>query len=126
MATIVVIEDEEVLRQLMADELEKRGHQVITATNGEEGWQAIRQQKPELILLDLLMPVMSGYEVLRELRNQPEFKETPCIVISNSGQADDLNRAFAYGATDVLIKADFDAEQLVNKVESHLPGYGQT
>jgi len=120
MPNIVVAEDEPVLCQLISEELTKNGFTVTQTENGREAWEVIQQVRPDLILLDLLMPIMSGYDVLTELRAHPELKETLCIVISNSGQIDDLNRAFACGADDVLIKADFNPDQLVAKVRELL------
>jgi len=116
MSKILVIEDEEVLRTLISGELRQHGYEVLEAADGQQGWEVIQVQHPDLILLDLLMPVMTGYDVLQHLRADEQVKEIPCIVISNSGQVDDLNRAFDFGANDVLIKADFNPDQLVLKV----------
>jgi CheY-like chemotaxis protein len=114
------IEDEQILRDLMVEELRKHGHLVFAAGDGASGWGIIQEEKPEVVLLDLLMPIMSGYEVLRAVRAHPELKALPCIVISNSGQMDDLNRAYQDGANDVLIKANFNPEQLVEKIDALL------
>jgi CheY-like chemotaxis protein len=113
---VVVIEDEQILRDLIQEELEKREYAVSVAIDGDKGWQLIEKVKPDIILLDLLMPVMNGYEVLTKLRESETFRETPCIVISNSGQTADLSRAYALGANDVLIKAEFNPDQVVEKV----------
>lgn len=120
MAIILIVEDESILRDLMMAELEKQGYTVYTASNGAEGWRLALEVNPDLILLDLLMPVMSGYDFLKHLRAEEQFKDTPCVVLSNSGQADDLNRAYECGANDVLIKAEFNPEHLVLKVEEAL------
>lgn len=118
MVNILVVEDEEVLRTLMVEELKKHGYNVRSAVDGQEGWKLIEEDKPDLILLDLLMPIVNGYEILTRL-SQNSY-DTPCIVLSNSGQIDDLNRAFDLGAKDVLVKANFTPEQLVQKVTSLL------
>ena len=120
MPNVVIAEDELVLCQLMSEELVKNGFNVTKTENGREAWKAIQEVRPDLILLDLLMPIMSGYDVLTELRAHPELKAIPCIVISNSGQIDDLNRAFACGADEVLIKTDFNPDQVVAKVRELL------
>jgi CheY-like chemotaxis protein len=122
MASILVIEDEPILRQLMVRELVGRGHVVHAAENGDEGWKLIRQLKPALILLDLLMPGMSGYDVLESLRAEPTLCTIPCIVLSNSGQIDDLDRAYSVGADQVLIKAEFNPAELVGIVEKYVGG----
>ena len=113
---IALVEDEAILSELIQEELERRDFTVCVAANGKEGWELIQKEKPDLVLLDLLMPQMSGYDVLTHLRAHVALKGIPVIVISNSGQAGDLNRAFACGADDVLIKADFNPDQVVNKV----------
>jgi DNA-binding response OmpR family regulator len=120
MRTIVVVEDEVILGDLIASELKKKEFEVFTAHDGAEGWAMIQDKVPDLVLLDLLMPGMSGYDVLTELRHHKDLKDIPCIVISNSGQADDLNRAYTSGANDVLIKANFNPAQVVTKVEELL------
>ena len=120
MYTIALVEDEAILRELIQLEMEKKGFKIYAASNGEEGLALVKEKKPDLLLLDLLMPIMSGYEVLHALRKIEEFKKLPCIVISNSGQVDDLNRAYAYGANDVLIKADFNPSQVIDKVQKLL------
>lgn len=120
MPKIMVIEDEKILQDLMSAELVKWGYQIETASDGEEALQKIRQTNPDLILLDLVMPMKNGYAVLAELRQDPLFQNTPIIVISNSGQIDDLNRAYDLGANDVLIKAEFNPEQVAKKVKAWL------
>jgi len=117
MATVVLIEDEVVLRELVERELTAVGHRVLAASDGQKGWDLLIQEVPDVILLDLMMPNMNGYEVLERLKEDEALKNVPCVVISNSGQVADLNRAFELGAADVLIKTDFDAKQLVEKID---------
>jgi two-component system sensor histidine kinase ChiS len=114
---ILIIEDEQILRELISGELVKKGYIVSTASDGVGGWNAIQEKNPDLVLLDLLMPLMSGYDVLTKMRATRAYKKLPCIVISNSGQFDDLNRAYDCGANDVLIKADFNPDQVIEKIE---------
>ena len=121
--TILVVEDEPILRDLMARTLLASGSRVHVAANGKEAWDMLQELTPDIILLDLLMPLITGYELLGKLHSDERFKKTPCLVLSNSGQIDDLNRAFALGATDVLIKANFNPDQLVNKVEQILAAH---
>ena len=120
MTKIAVIEDEAILRELISQELRESKYEVCAAVNGREGWEMIQAEKPDLILLDLLMPLMSGYDLLRLLRAHKALEKTPCIVISNSGQINDLQRAYDCGADDVLIKAEFNPDELVEKVRRHL------
>jgi CheY-like chemotaxis protein len=118
--SVLIVEDEQILADLIKEELEKQGYATVSAADGQQGWDLAKIHKPDVILLDLLMPVMDGYAFLQLLRQDPELKGTPCIVVSNSGQMDDLNRAYEYGANDVLIKADFNPDQVVGKVRKAL------
>jgi CheY-like chemotaxis protein len=116
MYRIALIEDEEVLRTLIAKRLVEHGYEVGMANDGEAGWELIKTMQPDLILLDLIMPKMTGYDVLEALRANEVTKTIPCVVISNSGQFQDLNRAYSVGADEVLIKANFDPDEVVEKV----------
>ncbi len=120
MSKIVVVEDEEILRTLVEKELTGAGHEVRTAVNGEEAWALLEEETPDILLSDLLMPLMNGYDLLVRIRADERFKELPCLVLSNSGQINDLNRAYECGANDVLIKTNFNPEQLEEKVRQLL------
>ena len=85
MKKVLIVDDEVKIRQLTADELKKKGFEVIEATNGEEGLQSALKDKPDLILLDITMPVMDGLTMLQKLRAEPEGKKVQVIVLTNSG-----------------------------------------
>ncbi|CAN5147551.1 hypothetical protein BH11PAT4_BH11PAT4_7110 [soil metagenome] len=120
MAHILIAEDEEILANLMQQQLVASGHTVLVTTNGEEAWNALQHGEFQLLVSDLMMPIKSGYDLLTDLRASETLSELPCLVLSNSGQIDDLNRAYAVGATDVLIKTNFNPEQLSGKVDQLL------
>lgn len=120
MYTIAVIEDEQLLRELMSNELRRSGYTVCEAKDGMKGRELLQEIKPDLVLLDLLMPRLSGYDLLKWIRSIPDLQQVPCIVISNSGQTDDLHRAYECGANDVLVKVEFTPDQVVNKVKAYL------
>lgn len=113
---ILLIEDEEIVIGLLQKKLSKEGYEVSVATNGEEGLKAIRQVNPDLILLDIIMPRMGGFEVMEEINKDPELKKIPIIVISNSGQPVELDKAQQLGAKDWLIKTEFDPQEVLDKV----------
>lgn len=117
---ILIIEDEEVLLDVLKVKLLKEGYQVETAKNGEEGWQKIKQQKPDLILLDIVMPKMDGYEVLKKMHDNKFLKNIPVIIISNSGQPVEIDKALELGAVDYLIKAQFSPDEVLTKVNQAL------
>jgi CheY-like chemotaxis protein len=113
---ILIIEDEEILLDLLKKKLSALGYEVFTAKDGQKGLEAIREIVPDLILLDIIMPKMGGFEVMEKLREDEALKAIPVVVISNSGQPVELNRAKELGAKDWLIKTEFDPQEVIEKV----------
>ena len=120
MKKILVVEDEEILLDLLRRKLTKEGYEVLIARDGQEGLKAMTQQRPDLILLDIIMPKMGGFEVMEEMGKDPKLKEIPIIVISNSGQPVELDKAKELGAKDWLIKTEFDPQEVINKVVNQI------
>lgn len=116
MKKILLIEDEEIMIGLLQRKLTKEGYEISVAGDGEEGLKVMREVKPDLILLDIIMPKMGGFEVMEKINKDPELKKIPVIVISNSGQPVELDRAQTLGAKDWLIKTEFDPQEVVDKV----------
>lgn len=102
---------------VLKKKFENIGYHVITATDGEMGINMVRQERPDLILLDILLQKKDGYEVLADIQGDPELVEIPVIIISNSGQPVEIQRALDLGARDYLVKAEFSPEEVVEKVE---------
>lgn len=117
---ILLIEDEEILLNILKKKLTEEKYDVTTATDGEEGLNAMRTSRPDLILLDILMPKKDGFEVMEEMRKDPELKDIPVIIVSNSGQPVELDRAKAMGVKDCLIKTEFDPQEVVDKVRQQI------
>lgn len=118
---IVIIEDEEILVDVLKKKLETEGHQVYAALDGEEGLSLIEATEPDLVLLDIIMPKMNGYEVLGELQKKYKAgKAPPVIIISNSGQPVEIDKAINLGAKDYIIKAQFTPEEVISKVNKVL------
>jgi two-component system alkaline phosphatase synthesis response regulator PhoP len=115
---ILIIEDEKPLLELLTVKLSNEGYQVETAEDGEEGYAKIKSWTPDLILLDIIMPKMDGYDVLEKL-SQDAIK-IPVIVISNSGQMVEIEKTKKLGAVDHLIKTEFSPEDVLKKVNSYL------
>jgi len=101
---------------LLQRKLTKEGYEISVAKDGEEGLKAMREVKPNLVLLDIIMPKMGGFEVMEEMGKNKELKKIPVIVISNSGQPVELDKAQKLGAKDWLIKTEFDPQEVVDKV----------
>ncbi|MCP6719275.1 MAG: response regulator [Patescibacteria group bacterium] len=113
---ILIVEDEELMINLLQKKLTQEGYKVSVARDGEEGLRTMKETKPDLILLDILMPKMGGLEVMEEMNKDSELKEIPVVIISNSGQPVELDRARELGAKDWLVKTDFDPQEVVDKV----------
>ena len=114
---ILLIEDEEIMINLLQKKLIQEGYDVTIARDGVEGMEKMRESKPELILLDIIMPRMGGFEVMEEMQKDESLKDIPIIIISNSGQPVELGRAKELGATDWLIKTEFDPQEVIDKIK---------
>lgn len=114
---ILLIEDEEIMINLLQKKLIKEGYGVSIARDGKEGLKTMREVSPDLILLDIIMPRMGGFEVMEEMQKDKELKKIPIIVISNSGQPVELDKAQKLGAGDWLVKTEFDPQEVVDKVK---------
>ncbi len=117
---ILVVEDETFLVKIYSVKLKKVGYDVSIATDGEEAVRLAAEVKPDLILLDLILPKMNGFEALERMRANPLNKKTPVIVLSNLGQEEDIKRAEALGANDYLVKANFSIQDVIAKMEEVL------
>ena len=104
--TVLVVEDTELLRRMYVDRLTQDGFRVLSAADGLEALGVLRSDTPDLILLDLIMPKMSGLEVLELVKRDPRLKDIPVVILSNLGQETDVQRCIGMGAVDYLIKND--------------------
>lgn len=119
---ILVAEDEEFLVLALKDNLEADGYTVDVAVNGDEAMEHIRASRPDLILLDLLMPKRDGFYVLEEVRKSPEWKLIPIIVLSNLGSDTEIKRALENGANDYFVKSQHPIEEVIEMVKEYLEG----
>ena len=117
---ILVIEDDKFLRELITQKLIKEGYEVSEAVDGEEGAKKVKEKKPDLVLLDLILPGIDGFEVLTKIKQDPELKPIPIIILSNLGQKEDVERGLKLGAVDYLIKAHFTPGEIIEKIRSVL------
>ena len=115
-----IVEDDEVLLRALYILFHKSKYTIASATDGAMAVQMAQRLKPNLILLDLLLPKINGFEVLRIVKSDPALKETPVIILSNLGSAEDVERAKAGGAIDYFIKANTDLSVLENKIKQVL------
>ena len=120
MKTILFIEDEPILQKLIGRFLEKEDFQVISALNGEVGLKLTKKMKPDLILLDLILPRKDGFEILKELKENDETKEIPVIILTNLEGSGDVEKALSLGATTYLVKANYELKEVVEKIKETL------
>lgn len=116
---ILFIEDETELVDLMRKRLETNNYQMIAAYDGEEGLKKVEQEKPDLILLDVVLPKIDGLELCRRLKTDPETKSIPIIIVTGSGGKDLPERCLAANADDLIIKP-FEAKELLEKIKKFI------
>lgn len=118
---ILMIEDNIFLRKLYRDKLTREGFTFIEATNGIEGINKSITEKPDLIILDLILPRKNGFDVLDDLRKDSRTKDIPVVVLSNLGQEMDVKEALSRGAQEYLVKTDTRLEEVIKKIKKWLP-----
>jgi DNA-binding response OmpR family regulator len=119
---IVVLEDDLAMREIVKHKLSQSGFDVKVAEDGSKGYLLIEQEKPDLVLMDIMMPNMDGYEVLKRLRAHHDKKiaEMPVIVLSNLWSKDDVVKAQKYNVQDYMIKAYFTPDEILAKINAVL------
>ncbi len=117
---ILFIEDESALQKTLGEVLMQEGYQVVRAMDGEEGLRLAQTEKPDLILLDLVLPKLHGFEVLEKIKKGSDTKDIPVIVLTNLESTSDVEKAVELGATTYLVKANYDLEDVLKKVKNAL------
>lgn len=115
---ILIIEDDRFLSSLIKARLDKDGYVVSQAFDGEEGLETLKQTKPDLIIMDLIMPKMSGFEVLEVISTSLSLNKIPVIILSNLAQESDVLKAKQLGATEYFVKIKISIDDLINKIKS--------
>jgi len=119
---LLLVEDDRFLRRACEASLRQRGYDVLTAADGEEGLRLARAETPDLVLLDLLLPKLSGLEVLRSLRSDAATRELPVLILSNSSREQDVSEITRLGVAGYLVKADLSLKALGDRVARILEG----
>jgi DNA-binding response OmpR family regulator len=117
---ILLVEDDDFLVQMYATKLELENYTVIMATDGAKGLKLAMKEKPDLVLLDLNLPIMDGFQVLEELKKSPDTKDIPVLVLTNYGQKENVDKCLNLGAEDYLIKAHFVPSEVVARIKKIL------
>ncbi len=117
-AKVLIVEDEEILLTALCEELKQEGFDAVGAKDGEEGVAKAASEKPDLILLDLVMPKLDGIGALKQMKENPETQNIPVVILTNLSDYDKVSSALSMGAMDYLVKANYRLEELVAKIKT--------
>ena len=120
MEKILLIEDEAALQKTIGDILRQERYEVVSALDGETGLKMAKSEKPDLILLDLILPKINGFEVMEELKENDFTKDIPIIVLTNLEGVSDIDKAVSLGAKAYLVKAEYSLEEVIEKIKRAL------
>lgn len=122
MAKVLIIEDDPLIQRMYQKIFTFENYEVQVASNGEEGLEKVKTSQPDAILLDVMMPVMNGLEVLDKLKSDPKLKPVPVIMLTNLADEKDAETALSRGAVKYIIKSDYDPKQVLDMVKEILAG----
>ena len=117
---ILIIEDDTFFRGLISKKLLAEDFGVLQAQDGQSGLEQVKTGKPDLVVLDLLLPNVDGFEILTNVKNDPKTASVPVIVLSNLGQAEDIEKGMKLGASDYLIKSQYNVDEIVERIKNML------
>ena len=120
MKKILFIEDEAALQKTFGKLLTGEGYEMLSALDGETGFNLAKSQQPDLILLDLILPKLTGFQVLKKIKETPETKEIPVIILTNLESMNDINKALEAGATTYLVKTTYNLDEIMEKIKKVL------
>lgn len=115
---VLVVEDDKFLRELLVKKLTAEGFEVENALDGEVAFGILANKTPDIILLDLILPNIDGFEILARVRKDVRTAKTPVVIFSNLGEKADIDKAMSLGATDFMVKANFTLDEIVEKIHS--------
>lgn len=115
--SILLVEDDEFLAELYATKLEMEGFEVLLANDGQKGLKLAKEKHPDLVLLDILLPKMDGFEVLEHIKEDRKLKNIPVMLLTNLSQKSEVQRGISLGADDYLIKAHFMPSEVIAKIK---------
>ena len=117
---VLIIEDDKFLRELINRKLQSKNFETVLAIDGETGLDLITKETPDIVLLDLILPGINGFEVLTKVKENEKIKDIPVIILSNLGQKDDIEKGMGIGAADYLVKAHFTPSEIIEKINQIL------
>lgn len=114
---ILLIQEDKLLRELLNQKLTNHSYRVDVACSGEEGLRAVRLNTPDLIILEIIMSGKNGFEIMQELKEDEDLKNIPVIIVSNSGQLEELNKAKEMGAVGWILKTELNLTELIKEIK---------
>lgn len=120
MQKILVIEDDKFLKELLVQKLKKGGYEAQEAVDGNSGLKKMKENSPALVLLDLILPGMDGFQVLKLAKEDKTTSHIPVVVLSNLGEKEDIEKALKMGAADFMIKAHFTPGEVITRIKTIL------
>jgi DNA-binding response OmpR family regulator len=117
---ILIVEDEETLQRTLSEYLKEKKFIVFGASDGEKGIELVKSKKPDLVVLDIILPKKDGFQVLEEIKNDNETKNIPVILLTNLESMEDIQKAFDKGATTYLVKSEYKLEDIAKKINETL------
>ena len=122
---ILLIEDDKMLLEMYTAKFTREGFEISTAENGSDGLKMVREIKPDMVLLDIIMPKLDGFATLKEIRKDENIKDVPVILLTNLGQDQDIKKGKDLGADDYFVKANHTPTEIVEKVQELLKKKGK-
>jgi len=120
--SILIVEDDKFFRDLVSKKLEKNGFEMFLAADSKEALGILEEKKPSLIISDLILPGLDGFELISMVKKDEKTKHIPIIVLSNLGQKEEIERATSLGAIDFMVKVNFTPDEIVDKIKKVLSG----
>ncbi len=117
---VLVVEDDSNLRQALVEFLETDNFSVVSATDGENAITLTKDNMPDIVLLDIILPKKDGFDVIRELKSDEKTKDIPIVLLTNLGSLSDIEKALELGATTYLVKGDYQLKEVVDKIKEIL------
>ena len=124
--TVMWVEDDAFLRDIIAKKLTNKNCKLLTAINADETFSVLEKEVPDIIMLDILLPGMNGYEILEKIKSNPKTKNVPIVVLSNFGQKSEVEKGMRLGAEKFLIKATLTLDEIVNEIGQIFQKQGAT